>query len=117
MKITQLRFRNFRCFGPDIVEVTWTIYQPIGANGAGRLPCSGSLKTLWNAFQLNAFERGDFHVPPGADMEAIDQLELWIEAKLEFQLCWPTQTHPSVPECFRHMVVADRGNPILSRAA
>jgi hypothetical protein len=82
----------------------------IGANGAGKTAVLQGLLRLFGTRPVERnLSRGDFHVPPGADMEAIDQLELWIEAKLEFPALLADANDPSVPECFRHMVVAAPG--------
>lgn len=111
MHIAQLRFSNFRCFGPSPVEINLDKFTTlIGANGAGK---SAVLHALLRLFGVRPADRNltraDFHVPPGTAPDALAEVRLWIEAKLEFPTLMIDENDPAVPESFRHMVVSAPG--------
>lgn len=110
MKIAQLTISNFRCFGPDPVTLRLGDQTAlIGANGAGKTAVLQALVRLFGDRPAERrLTRADFHVPPGVNADEVEELQLWIEARLEFPGIG--DSHPAgVPECFRHMVVTAPG--------
>lgn len=111
MKITSLKLANFRCFGPEPVQIDFEKFTSlIGANGAGKSAILHALIRLFGSRQNErSLIRADFHIPPGTDAVTVPEVSLWIEAKLEFPKLSSNPNDPSVPDCFRHMIVAAPG--------
>lgn len=107
MKISTLKVSNFRCFGPDLVQIEFGKFTSlIGANGAGKSAILHALLRLFGARKSErSLTRADFHIPPGTDVETVAEVRLWIEVKLEFPKLMVDANDPAVPECFRHMIV------------
>jgi hypothetical protein len=47
----------------------------------------------------------DFYLPPGTNEAALTELQLWIEAKIEFPNPDAGEGENGIAECFRHMAV------------
>jgi putative ATP-dependent endonuclease of the OLD family len=111
MKITSLKVSNFRCFGPEPVQMDFERFTSlIGANGAGKSAVLHALIRLFGSRQNErSLSRADFHIPPGIDADTVPEVSLWIEAKLEFPKLISDPNDPSVPDCFRHMIVEAPG--------
>ncbi|MFO0849960.1 MAG: AAA family ATPase [Gemmataceae bacterium] len=114
MKITRLTVSNFRCFGPEPTEIDLTdLTTFVGGNACGKTAVLGALARL---FGVTPGDRGirksDFHVPPDADLVAINELTLFVEVRIDFpELKAGKDSSDAVPECFKHMSVDAPGEP------
>ncbi|KGP81714.1 MULTISPECIES: ATP-dependent nuclease [unclassified Paenibacillus] len=108
MNITELRIKNFRCFGDqetsiNIVRLT-TI---IGSNSSGK---TALIQALLKLFGLNSKDRvinkSDFHVPPNKKPDEVTEEQLLrIEAKIEFsELQIEGEGVKTVPSFFKQMM-------------
>ena len=103
MKITRLTVSNFRCFGEKTTVINLeSLTALIGGNACGKTAAMAALARL---FGVAAGDRGirksDFHVPHDADLAAITELSLFIEARIEFpELEDEEATEEGVPEVF-----------------
>ena len=111
MQVSRLQFCNFRCFGaePVVIELS-NLTTLIGANGAGKTAVlQGLLRLFGQRASDRRLNKGDFHVSPTVAADAITEISLWIEARLEFPALMTDANDASVPESFRQMVVAAPG--------
>lgn len=118
MNISRLTIKNFRCFGPvpEAVDLDF-LTAFIGANGSGK---SAILLALARLFGISQAERRlqpeDFHVPHNVDSGSVDNIELLIEAQIEFpELSFGDKGDTGVPECFNQMVVKSEGGKPFCR--
>lgn len=107
MKITCLIVSNFRCFGEKTAINLEDLTTFVGGNACGK---TAALAALARLFGVAPGDRGirksDFHVPPDADLAAITELSLFIEARIDFpELEDEEASGEAVPECFRQMSV------------
>lgn len=116
MHISKLRIKNFRCFGPELVEIDLdSLTAFIGANGSGK---TSAVQALYKLFGVNDKDRmlvrSDFHVPSGTDPSSIPRIEMVIEAVIAFPELISDEdgvAMKTVPEFFSHMVVDEEGAP------
>lgn len=86
MQISKLKFRNYRCFGPeetviDLCKMTTLI----GMNSAGKTAVLQALVKLFGRTPSErSLVRSDFHVPFEMKPEEQEQQELYIEAVIVF---------------------------------
>jgi hypothetical protein len=109
MRITRLTLSNFRCFGPEAVAIDLVALTTfVGSNACGK---TALLAALTRLFGVSPGDRGirksDFHVPAGTAPENLDELKLWIEARIEFPELADGEDGAgfAVSDCFRQMVV------------
>lgn len=109
MRITRLTLSNFRCFGPEAVAINLgALTTCVGSNACGKTALLAALARL---FGVSPGDRGirksDFHVPAGTAPEDLEELQLWIEARIEFPELADGEdgAGSAVPDCFRQMVV------------
>jgi len=108
MNITELRIKNFRCFGDQ--EITLNLDRLttiIGSNSSGK---TALIQALLKLFGVNSKERtihkSDFHVPPNIKPDEVTEDRLLrIEAKIEFpELQTEGEGVQTVPSFFRQMM-------------
>lgn len=111
MKITSLTLKNFRCFGPIPVTIGLTDSTTlIGANGAGKSAGLEALIKLFGAYPVERrLVRSDFYLPCDAVADDVDEMSLFIEARIEFPELEEEGQVGAVPECFNQMIVAEQG--------
>lgn len=110
MKIDSITLKGFRCFGdtPTTVNLSEEITAFVGANGSGK---TALLEAILRVFGVTTKQRTvvrtDFHVPSNTLGEERSSCELYIDVRLTFPELANNHTpvDPSVPACFRHMVV------------
>ena len=113
MKITSIKLRNFRCFGPDSQTISLeTLTAFVGDNGTGKSAVLHALRRMFGIPQSERqLERLDFHIP--ADLSPAEQTsqELQIEVRIDFpELESASDVEKSgVSTCFRFMAVDDEG--------
>ncbi|WP_066159863.1 ATP-dependent nuclease, partial [Halalkalibacter krulwichiae] len=109
MKITSLKIKNFRCFGEIEKQINLSdITTLIGSNSSGK---TAALQALQKMFGMTQNERrlvkGDFYVSNEVDINAIKELSLYIEIKIEFPELENegNDGEYSVPAFFSHFTV------------
>jgi putative ATP-dependent endonuclease of the OLD family len=110
MKLTQLRIRNFQCFGEKATVIS---LEPmtflLGPNGAGKTAVLQALTRLFGFERsMRDIKRTDFHTSSTVlDTEEIETQTLWIEAQFEFrELKKSNGKYATVPSYFAHMQLA-----------
>jgi energy-coupling factor transporter ATP-binding protein EcfA2 len=117
VRIAQLTLKSFRCFGAEPVTVDLDdLTALIGANGSGKSAVLVALTRLFGASSTDRhLQPGDFHIPHDADPSTIDQIDIMIEARLEFpELIFATEESAAIPPCFNHMVLGE-GDDLFCR--
>lgn len=114
MLITSLKLTNFRCFGPESVNISLRDTTAlIGNNGSGK---SAILWALLRLFGTSQFERTlvrtDFRLQKDQEWEEVTESRLRIEATLEFPELASDKTSKAAATAFKHMTVdANGGRP------
>lgn len=122
MKLAKVRLCNFRCFGPDVIEIELgdTTFI-LGPNGSGK---TAVLQALARMFSLDPAQRrvrpSDFHVPADEEPDnAPAERELWLEADFEFPELTANlgegELAPAVPVNFAHMLMETDDESVLVR--
>jgi len=117
MRISKLTFCNFRCFGPAPISVDLdALTVLIGSNGNGK---TAALTALVKMFGTRSSDRTvdftDFYLPPGTNEDTVMELQLWIEARLEFPDAEAGEGEDGIPECFRHMAIDGPNGSLFCR--
>lgn len=119
MKISRITISNFRCFGPEPVDIDLSNSTClVGANGSGK---SAILTAICRLFGVSGAERtivkGDFHIPLDSEDEEVEERSLSIEVRLEFPELRDGETASALalPECFNQMIVEGVGTDPFCR--
>ncbi|WP_153848794.1 ATP-dependent nuclease [Sphingobacterium paramultivorum] len=113
MKISALKIKGFRSFGPD--EVNMPIDEKlvgfIGLNSAGKTTSLEALRKLFGqSLADREIFRQDFHIGKDEKLEDITERTLSIEARIDFD----EEEHEAVPHFFTDMVIDEEdSNPYL----
>jgi putative ATP-dependent endonuclease of the OLD family len=112
MRIANLILKNFRCFGPKPLKIDFDeLTALIGTNGSGKSAVLLALTRLFGASQADRrLQKEDFHIPHDANSAEIDNIELMIEARLEFPELEFGGDESAIPPCFNHMILEEDGN-------
>ena len=116
MKVERITISNFRCFGPEPVEVD---LQPcvtafVGNNGSGKTAVMAALGRLFGVtVAQRTVQRTDFHVPADAVGPATGA-RLSVDCTLVHRGA-PGQVSAIVPEVFHQMSLAGPGEPLRIR--
>jgi energy-coupling factor transporter ATP-binding protein EcfA2 len=117
VKIERLTIKNFRCFGPEGVNIDFQsdLTAFVGNNGSGKTAIFQALSRL---FGTTASQRrvikSDFHV--GADEgDLASGSVLSIDCVLSFPELAADDDDPSVPDVFYHMAASAEGAPLKAR--
>ncbi len=112
MRIDSVTLSNFQCFGPEPTTIDLDdVTAFVGTNGSGK---SAVLLALCRLFGMVSSERelrrSDFHIPSDKTEDDIDEVELFIEARLIFpELNDEDANTDAVAECFKRMIVDEEG--------
>ena len=119
MRIERVTLTNFRCFGPDPVEIDLSpdITAFIGANGSGKTAVLQALSRLFGVTNdLRRVRRQDFHVPQDEDL-LLAERTFSVEVLLDFPELRDSSGSDgeesdasAVPEFFHQMAVDDHGH-------
>ncbi|MGO4699437.1 ATP-dependent endonuclease [Paenibacillus sp. 2TAB26] len=111
MEISKLCLKNFRSFGYD----GRTIYLNklsgfVGENSSGKTALIHGLVKLFGVSSHDrTLEKSDFHIPKQSTVESIKELELSIEARVDFPELADSsadeQSRTSIPPFFNQLVV------------
>src|SRR5271163_4991589 len=117
MRISKLKFCNFRCFGPTPTTLDLDALSVlIGSNGTGK---TAALLALVKMFSTRPSDRliefRDFHLAPNTNEDVVTELQLWLEAKIEFPDPDADEGEDGIPECFRHMAVDGPNGSLFCR--
>ncbi|RJQ26648.1 DUF2813 domain-containing protein [Candidatus Parcubacteria bacterium] len=117
MRLSKLKVRNFRCFGPEETTIEFDkLTAFIGCNSSGK---TAFIHALLKIFGETAFDhslqRSDFHVPKGKAPEEISENNLHIEAVFTFPELEKGDNSYSIPIFFKSFVVDDVGLPLYLR--
>lgn len=108
MRISRLTVSNFRSFGelPTVVALD-SLTTVVGGNACGKTAVLAALARLFGVSSGDrGIRRSDFHLPPNTDLASLNELSLFIEARIEFpELSDDGASGEAVPECFRQMSV------------
>ncbi|WP_217607186.1 ATP-dependent endonuclease [Chitinophaga sp. GbtcB8] len=109
MRVSTLKIKGYKSFGPEGVAVTLQdkLAAFIGLNSAGKTSALEALKKLFSS-SLNEREiyRQDFHIGRDENPDEITEKELSIEVRLDFF----EDEQEAVPHFFSEMVVDEKGS-------
>lgn len=116
MYLQRVRYSNFRCFGPEPVDLELPAFLAafVGDNGSGKTATlAGLVRMFGTSNDARRVRRTDFHVPPG-ETEPPSSRDLFLEAILAFpELSAESGDSAAVPQFFRQMVIEDTGQMIV----
>ena len=117
MKLTKLKIKNYRSFGPEeqIIPIE-DLTAFVGNNSTGKTAALSALNTMFSSNGNDRIlQRSDFHVLIDILPEEQVQQSLCVEAVFEFEsLDIPENHDNSIPVFFQHLVVSEPGgNPYL----
>ncbi|MGA2660234.1 MAG: AAA family ATPase [Verrucomicrobiota bacterium] len=113
MRITQLTLKNLRCFGPEPVTIDLdSLTAIIGTNGCGKTAALVALARLFGVSQTDRhLQPEDFHIPANWKRDELDQIDLMIEARIQFpELGFAPDDSAAIPPCFNQMVLGEDGD-------
>lgn len=113
MRLSKLKIRNFRCFGPEENTIEFDkLTSFIGCNSSGKTACIHALLKIFGETTFSySLHRSDFHVPKGKSPEEFSENNLYIEAVFTFQELEEVAGSYSVPIFFKNFVVDDVSLP------
>jgi energy-coupling factor transporter ATP-binding protein EcfA2 len=119
MKIESVFVSNFRCFGPDGVEINIQnqVTALVGSNGSGKTALFQSLSRLFGITRsARTVTKVDFHIDH--DEEAVvDGQSLIIECLLGFPELEDDgqENTDAIPDFFNHMAASEPNEPLKAR--
>jgi Predicted ATP-dependent endonuclease of the OLD family len=111
MKISKICLKNFRCFGDEGTTITLSNLSGfIGENSSGKTALIHSLVKLFGvSSHERSLEKTDFHIPKHSKAELIKELNLSIEARIDFpellDESQDTLSRTNIPPFFNQLVV------------
>lgn len=117
MRISSLTISNFRCFGATPTRIALDgMTTFVGGNACGKTAVLGALARLFGVTPGDrGIRKGDFHLPPGTDPSTVAELNLFIEARIDFPELAGDEELDSVPAFFRQMKVEAPDEPLHCR--
>lgn len=117
MRLLKLKLKNFKCFGEEGAVIPFekmTVF--IGNNSSGKTAAMEALSRMFGmSSRERTIRRQDFHIPNGADVDNIKELQLSIEAVFIFdEVQSKGKGKDTIPPFFDHLTVDGPGAcPIL----
>ncbi|MEC5307235.1 ATP-dependent nuclease [Bacillus thuringiensis] len=113
MLISKLHISNFRSFGYESQMLeTENLTALIGANSSGKTSLIMALLRLFGQKNTDrTLIKTDFHIPEGAEVSKIKEIDLMIEAKIifpELNLQSPVDVK-TIPEYIKHLIIEKTG--------
>lgn len=108
MRISVLRVKGYKSFGPNEVKIPLEdkLAAFIGLNSAGKTTALETLKKLFgSSLAEREIYRQDFHIGKDENPDEITDRELSIEARIDFS----EEEQEAVPHFFSEMVVDEEG--------
>jgi putative ATP-dependent endonuclease of the OLD family len=117
MRITSLTISNFRCFGETPTRIALDgMTTFVGGNACGKTAALGALARLFGVTPGDrGIRKGDFHISPDMDPSGVNELNLFIEARIDFPELAGDEELESVPAFFRQMKVEAPNQPLHCR--
>lgn len=113
MRIETIRLAGFRCFGPELMDVSLApdVTAIVGANASGKTALLQALSRLFGVSRAQrTVLRSDFHVSAEANPDDRQPKQLFIEVLLGFpELAKDQATAETIAPCFRRMLIAREG--------
>jgi putative ATP-dependent endonuclease of OLD family len=113
MKISTIKIKGFRSFGPNevLIPIEDDLVGLIGLNSAGKTTCLEALKKLFGQTSADReLFRQDFHVGKDEDPDFAEEKKISIEAVIDFS----EEEKEAIPHFFSEMVVDEEdGDPYL----
>jgi putative ATP-dependent endonuclease of OLD family len=113
MKISALKIRGFRSFGPNevLIPIEDDLVGLIGLNSAGKTTCLEALKKLFGQTSSDReLFRQDFHVGKDENPDFAEEKKISIEVVIDFS----EEEKEAIPHFFSEMVVdQEDGDPYL----
>ncbi|MDP1722907.1 MAG: AAA family ATPase [Candidatus Gottesmanbacteria bacterium] len=112
MKISHVRTKNFRCFGPNEQKIDLdkhTIF--VGPNSSGKTATLIALLKVLGKSHDREITKEDFHIPTGVDIGQLPKLEFSIEVRLDFPELADDRDEDlsEIPLYFRQMTINKQG--------
>ncbi|WP_300568867.1 AAA family ATPase, partial [Flavobacterium sp.] len=104
MKISKLKIKGFRSFGPNeiIINIEQKLVGFIGLNSAGKTTALDALRKLFGtSFSDKEIFRQDFHIGKDEDPNEITERDLTIEVRIDFS----DEEKEAIPHFFAEMVI------------
>lgn len=118
MKIERLTIRNFRCFGPEGVTLTFEedVTAFVGNNGSGKTAIFAAIqKAFGTSSTQRTIRKSDFHVPK-EDEELQSETLMVIDCLLGFpELEEDDADTDAIPEVFNQMATSGEDEPLKVR--
>lgn len=117
MQISKLYLKNFRSFGDEGTTITLNNLSGfVGENSSGKTALIHSLVKLFGVYSHErSLEKSDFHIPKQSKVESIKELNLSIEARIDFpellEESQDTSSRTNIPPFFNQFVVNATGEP------
>ena len=109
MHISRLTLSNFKSFGAELQTVSFNeLTALIGSNSTGKTSLIISLLRLFGQKNVERnLIKTDFHISPLIDSKNISEIELLIEAKVEFPelLDKEVEEVDTIPDFIKHIVI------------
>ena len=118
MRIDSLTLSNFQCFGPEPTTIDLAdLTAFVGTNGSGKSAVLQALCRLFGTVNSERqLRRSDFHIPRGKTEDDIDEVTLFLEARIAFpELEGEADSADAVAECFKQMIVDSEGEAPFCR--
>lgn len=114
MLISELHISNFRSFGEEIQSIKIdNLTALIGSNSSGKTSLIIALLRLFGQKSTDrTLIKTDFHIPVNGDISTVDEMNLTIEAKINFPelKSQEAQAINTVPEFVKQLIVDEAGN-------
>ncbi|MES2394854.1 MAG: AAA family ATPase [Bacteroidota bacterium] len=114
MKISALKIKGFRSFGPDqvIIPINQKLVGFIGLNSAGKTTGLDALRKLFGSSLADReIYRQDFHIGKDENSDEIIERKLSIEVRIDFL----EEEKEAVPHFFNNMVIDDEDEDLYIR--
>ena len=113
MRLSKIKLRNYRCFGPEEQTIPVDdLTTFIGNNSAGKTAALSALNCLFSENSSDRIlQRSDFHLPKALAPGEMEKQDMYIEAVFEFGELQSEDSDGeySVPTFFQHLVVDNPG--------
>lgn len=112
MHIERLVLENFRCFGPDPIQVVLNsgLVAFVGDNGTGKTALMQALQRMFGVTsEQRRMRKQDFHIPCD-EVDRPAARTLVIEAIIAFPELDADDDNPTVPAFFKNMAADESGN-------
>ncbi|MBF0585187.1 MAG: AAA family ATPase [Magnetococcales bacterium] len=119
MYIESMTLSNFRCFGENAKDITFTpdLTVFVGANGSGKTAVMHALLRLFGLTrEQRSIVRTDFHFGPTEDLSQATEKRLFLDVRVVFpEISKPSEATGTVLHVFNNMCIASPGEDPVCR--